>query len=209
MQVDPSKIQFWLLVVQALTLVAIVIYVWKTWSMANATRQAAEASKAGIEEMRRAREEESRPYVLATIQLKGRLLKLLLKNFGRRPASNVHVVFDPSLDTVGDGFLSKEDGEKLLRPTLMPSGFEIEQVLGGSLGFLKDKSRPRRLDVTISYSNASANQQYTERYVIDLSPIFDNRSVEKAVEDCLEDVVKELNKLNTNIERLLGGIYKE
>lgn len=63
---NPQQI-FWddwaLLVIQAATLVALVVYVWKTWEMATATRDAASASARAIEEARQARAEALAPRV--------------------------------------------------------------------------------------------------------------------------------------------------
>ena len=49
---------------QILTLVALVIYVWKTWEMASATRRAAEASAAAVREAIDARLEALAPRIL-------------------------------------------------------------------------------------------------------------------------------------------------
>jgi hypothetical protein len=51
MNLDPNSVQIGLLLVQILTLIAIGIYVWKTWTMAEATRKAALASEKTLKEM--------------------------------------------------------------------------------------------------------------------------------------------------------------
>jgi hypothetical protein len=91
--------QLILFAVQVLTLIAIVVYVWKTWEMAAATRLAAEASQKALEEMRLTREEESRPFVIVFFELglDGTTVRLVITNVGKLPAKNVKFSFNPEL----------------------------------------------------------------------------------------------------------------
>jgi predicted phosphatase len=52
-----------------LTLISLIIYVWKTWEIASATRKAAEATEATVAEMRAAREQETTPNVIVYFDL--------------------------------------------------------------------------------------------------------------------------------------------
>ncbi|MGH9431869.1 MAG: hypothetical protein ACRD3T_10025 [Terriglobia bacterium] len=70
----------------AATLVAVIIYVWKTWSMVN--------------EMKLSREEASKPNVVCYFEHNKKILSsydLIIKNFGNSMASDVKLVFSPPL----------------------------------------------------------------------------------------------------------------
>lgn len=54
-----------LLCIQIPTLIALILYVIKTWQMASATRKSAEISARTLDEMRAARDSETAPYVVA------------------------------------------------------------------------------------------------------------------------------------------------
>jgi len=53
-----------LAIIQTLSLVALVFYVWKTWQIAAATKEGAEIYEQILKEMRDAREAEVAPYVV-------------------------------------------------------------------------------------------------------------------------------------------------
>ncbi|MGH9374939.1 MAG: hypothetical protein ACRD1J_02100, partial [Terriglobia bacterium] len=76
----------WQPVVNVATLIALIIYVWKTWSMAN--------------EMKLSREEQSKPSVLCYFE-HNKTVKttydFIIKNFGKSMASDVKLVFSPEL----------------------------------------------------------------------------------------------------------------
>jgi len=82
---------------QAATLVALIVYVWKTWAMASATEKAANASQAALREMKAAREAETRPYILCYFapSAGGRDLDLVVANTGQSMAFDVAVQFNP------------------------------------------------------------------------------------------------------------------
>src|SRR4051794_38346405 len=96
------EMQVWVglgaLVVNAASLVALVIYVVKTWHIASSTRDSAaatvvaatatqrstEISQSVLEEMRQAREAESAPYVVAYFDIPGSgpLVSIVVMNIG-------------------------------------------------------------------------------------------------------------------------------
>jgi hypothetical protein len=92
-------IQIALLIIQIPTLIALIVYVIKTWEMATATRKAAEAAQSTLLEMREARDQETAPYVIAYFDVPNdtRSLDLVIKNIGKSMATNVTVSFDPQL----------------------------------------------------------------------------------------------------------------
>jgi hypothetical protein len=104
-------IDYFLAVVQFLTLVGLAIYVYKTWQMASATRQAAEATRRSAElsqdvlaEMREARAQETAPYVLVYLDMPYSptnygLIYLVITNTGKTVAKNIKFKFEPTLQS--------------------------------------------------------------------------------------------------------------
>jgi len=109
------------LIIQAVTLIAVIIYVWKTWSMASATSKAARASEESIREMRLSREEQAKPKVVCYCErnkTSRRFFDFVIKNYGNSTAFNVRLVFSPRILWYG---LGKVD-EKTFK--VMPPGYE-------------------------------------------------------------------------------------
>jgi hypothetical protein len=104
----PSPTDFaiveWILVfVQIATLIALVIYVWKTWEMAQATRMAAQASSDTLAEMRISRRELSdpRPFIYFSVE-NPPLAEIILENTGQTRAADLTFTFEPPLQASQD-----------------------------------------------------------------------------------------------------------
>ena len=83
---------------QVATLIALVVYVWKTWEMAAATRRAAEASTSTVEEMKLARREASAPRLAIYFASPSTSIsEIVIENFGDTTATNVRFEFTPPL----------------------------------------------------------------------------------------------------------------
>ena len=94
----------WNPLIQAFTLIALIIYVWKTWSMASATSKAARASEKSLCEMKLSREEHAKPKVVCYFEHNStsrRTYDLVIKNYGNSAAFNVSLVFSPPLERYG------------------------------------------------------------------------------------------------------------
>jgi len=119
--------------IQFLTLVALVVYVWKTWAMASATEKSAAASQAALQEMRATREAESKPYIIChfATSISGKYLDLVVRNIGRTMAFDVVVQFNPPITRL---VIDDETGVlKTKRFAAMPPGFEWRWRAGSPL----------------------------------------------------------------------------
>ena len=76
--------------VQIFTLIALVIYVKKTWDMADSTEKS-------VNEMKEARDQESAPYVLVYFDFCDHEMYLVVENAGKGLAKDVSFDFEPSL----------------------------------------------------------------------------------------------------------------
>ena len=86
-----------LLATQILTLIALVIYVVKTWHIASATKVAAGVSALSLQEMKEARDQEIAPYVVVYFDMpRGEhFIYLVVKNIGRSIARDVQTPIQP------------------------------------------------------------------------------------------------------------------
>jgi len=94
------------LIVQAATLIFIIIYVKDTSAMAKATQESAIATRASAEaaentvkEMKEARDQEGAPYVVAYFEFELPLIYFIVKNLGASVATNVRIHVTPPLAT--------------------------------------------------------------------------------------------------------------
>ena len=91
-----QTVLFW---VQIGSLVALVVYVIKTWEMASATRKSAAGMQASVEEMRKSRELEMAPYIVVFIDvnIKRSAFYLVIRNTGKTAANNLKISINPPL----------------------------------------------------------------------------------------------------------------
>jgi hypothetical protein len=133
----PLWTQWVLFSVQIGTLVALVVYVVKTWQMASATAAAAEASAEAATEMRVAREAASAPRISVYFRtLDVHLAYVVLENRGESTAEDVQMTFQPALQSsLGASSLSFFDTPKVLPPrTELAHGFDVwHQYFGQDL----------------------------------------------------------------------------
>src|SRR5262245_49326539 len=86
--------------VQLAALIALVVYVVKTWQIASANRRSVEVSEAVLKEMRTTRFQEIAPYVIVFLDMpysNDWVMYLVVKNTGKTVAKNVRFKFDPPL----------------------------------------------------------------------------------------------------------------
>jgi len=89
--------------VDILTLFAVILYVYKTWHIASATKESAKAteksakateesadiSRQVLKEMKEAREQETAPYIFVDIIVEKQDIYLFVKNVGKSIANNI------------------------------------------------------------------------------------------------------------------------
>lgn len=160
---NPQQV-FWddwvLMVFQAATLVALIVYVWKTWEMASATRDAASASSRSIEEARQARAEALAPRVLVFFnQSELTNAQVVIQNAGAGTAKDLHISFDPPLQSSHGWEVNKYF--ETAKP-ILPPGARIDHVFDKWASYLKSEL-PRTYNVRIQCVGAETNIRYEMR----------------------------------------------
>jgi hypothetical protein len=170
--IDP-KLVFWddwlLLSVQAAGLVALVIYVWKTWEMAAATRRAAEASRALAQEAVDARVEALAPRVIVYFDSSPGLgADVVITNAGAGTASQVKLTFSPPLETTSPdkAFLSFFETPQ----SVIPAGYTIRQMFDAWPSYFKS-DLPKQYSVTVEYTGIENKKHYTPTYQLNLEAL--------------------------------------
>lgn len=181
--------------VQLGTLIALVIYVVKTWQMASATAAAAKASAESASEMKLSREAASAPRVSLYFRtLDAYLAYIVLENRGESTAEDVRMTFQPALQSsLGASSLSFFDTPKVLPPrTEIAHGFDVwHQYFGQNL--------PLRYTVEVSYKRADNQSLVTETHVLDAGG---TKSLISFSRKSIHDVAKSLEKTNALLEKV-------
>jgi hypothetical protein len=160
---------------QLLSLIALVIYVVKTWQMANATRNSAETSTATLKQMQDVRDAETAPNVVAffDVDREKDFLYLIVKNIGRSIAKSVKLQFRPPLRNTEETDLSTS-------PLVMngfgdiPPNHEIKilfdrATLYMNAGFATDGAYPLTYYINVSYASAAKPERRNVEFVADLT----------------------------------------
>src|SRR5687768_16207104 len=93
-------VQWTLFLVQLGTLLALIVYVWKTWQMATATAASAKAASDTVAEMRSARLDISAPRIVVYFSSPdSHLANIVIENAGSSTAADVQLTFDPPLQS--------------------------------------------------------------------------------------------------------------
>lgn len=189
-------------VVQVLTLIFLIIYVVKTWEMADATKQSTQISTAVLEEMRQTRTDESAPYVVVYFDIPygSWIVYLIIKNIGKTVAENVKIEFQPDLE-------SGHSDDKISQTPLMKNGigsmapgYELRTLIDSTVGYFgKEPPLPRSYQVTVTYSGGSPSVRRSLTQMLDLS-IYEGLHFTD-VKD-VGDVVKELENLVKQTEKV-------
>lgn len=199
----PDYIQTILLIVQILTLIAIGIYVWKTWTMADATRKAAIASERSLSEMRLTREEESRPFVMVYFQtgIDGTTVDLVIRNIGKLPAKNVSFSFDRPLEQGAWNRSSQviespkfKDGIAHLPPNLEQREFFA--------GFVNLQGLSPSYKVKVRYAHPLVDRQYEEEYILEWKSLEGKLGAGNEWYSVARQLLGEISKIQSQLEIL-------
>ena len=194
-------------VVQVLTLSALVVYVWKTWTMASATRKSAiateksaTASELSLREMKLSREQEAQPYVICYFDSDpnfSRFYDLVIANVGRSMAFDVAVAFVPPIESYAPN-RSKETIEKRIFKAMAPR-YEWRTHWGSFIQ--DDESRyPESFEAAISFTWGPA------RTVVKYPVSFDIQSLKgrswiyrEPMGEALGKIAKELKEIERQL----------
>ena len=170
--IDPNSVYWddWLLLfVQTAGLVALVIYVIKTWQMASATRLAAEASRDMAREARDARMESLAPRIVVYFDSSRHLeAQVVIRNAGAGTAANVKVTFQPPLQSTmaDDPFRAFFD----LPQSVMPPGYIIAHPFDTWPQYFSS-GLPRKYIVTTEYSGLENSRPYKTEHEINVETL--------------------------------------
>jgi len=179
-----------------------------TLRAAQATQDAAEASRQAITEMQATRDAETAPYVVVYVDASDFVVDLVMENLGKTAARDVALSFSPALPTeifAGDEAPAFVSGAT---PTLAPRQ-QVRRVLNSFPGLysLNAKGVPLRYEVTVSYRGGTVEQvrerERQEVYVIDINSFLgvtlQENKVEKALEKGFGNVVDKLSRANDKL----------
>jgi len=142
---------------------------------------------------RKSIEEQTRPFVVASLPLQGFEILLSVKNIGNRPAKNVQVAFVPSLDSIHADPPFAKTAQPLLAQIFMPPGFEVSNPIALTTDILSTTARV--FHVTVKYTD-SRGEEYSEAYDIDLnSYVYREREAHQNVEHYLHSISESIKKL--------------
>lgn len=213
LQVIGTIVQILLLCIQIPTLIALIVYVIKTWEMASASRKSVEVAEKSVTEMKISREKESEPYVIVyfDIPVGKNIIYLVVKNIGKTIATNVKISFEPGL--IG-GRLS-EYCCTYFRDNIIPSlppNFEIRPVFDNFLEYLSS-DHPMRYKVNIEYQYPDVGIQKRDEYILDLNlyrsmPFTEEKDMNNLYSK-LEDVRKTIASLSQHLENIVSAIEED
>jgi hypothetical protein len=153
-----------LLVIQTLTLIALIAYVWKTWEMADATRKAAEAAASSVEEMRRGRREASDPRVAVYFASpSSSLSEIVIENFGETTATNVTFDFVPPLQSSENHAFGVQF---FATPKTLPPRSRLQHAFDTWPEYF-DAKLPKKYEVRVRYQRLGEDVVREELHVLD------------------------------------------
>jgi len=168
------------IIIQSLTLIALVIYVAKTWEMASATRESARISELTLKEMRDARDQEIAPYVIAyfDVTMSENLLEFVIKNNGKSMATDIQIEFNPPFQAppTSSGAPTYEELMKRLMPggriPSLPPNHEIRTVISSFLEYrqgtrFKD-GLPGKYNISVTYHGGITDKPRKAEYISDI-----------------------------------------
>ena len=205
---DKNTLDIVLLSTQVLTLVALIIYVVKTWQIASATRDASQISAQVLKETKEARDLEVAPYVLVFFDMPAgiHIIDLVVKNTGKTIARDIRLSFEPRL------FGSREQDFTLLSmikdgiPSL-PPGQEIRTFVDTSISFFSKKAdRAMTYEVSVSYRGGLNDTVRTDKQILDLTAHLGTSSITRYRMHDLVEHVQKLSGYSEKIARQLSDL---
>lgn len=151
-------------------------------------------------EIRRARQEESRPFVIVDIQSSAawnNLLNLVIENAGSTVARDVRVSFTPPLQ-------SSNDHVDLESTVLLTEGIPMLPPRRQVKAFFdaahdrKGKGLPMRYDVEVALKDYRGRPQELQRYVIDLEHLYGLTNI---TEYGMHDAAKALREIQKSVKK--------
>jgi hypothetical protein len=186
--------------IQAASLIALVVYVVKTWEMASATRRAAEVSAASLQETRDARDQEIAPYVTVYFDIPygASLIYLVVKNIGKTVAGNVKIEFDPPLKRSTGEPINKLPVEADVMGSFAP-GYEVRSLFDSTVSYLNQADLPSTYKATITYEGGLYS---TSRQLVQHIDLAIHKGMHYTLVKDTSHVVRELEKLTRSTDKI-------
>ncbi len=190
--------------VQILTLIALIIYVVKTWQMASATKNYAKTTEKTLDEMKETRVQESAPYVVVYFDFIGHEIYLVVENVGKGLAKDVKIEFRPELENTGQG--KKINDTPMIKDGIgsIPPNYKIRHFFDMSFAYY-EKKLPLEYKVKISYNGGLTNIEKTTENVLDLAF---HQKISFLGKKGMNELVKEIETLNKNNANINENLRK-
>lgn len=188
-----------LAVVQIFTLIALVLYVKKTWDMADSTEKS-------VNEMKETRDQESAPYVLVYFDFHGHEMYLIVENVGKGLAKDVSFDFEPSLVNSRGNKISELS---LLKDGIgsIPPNYKIRHFFDMSFNYFEN-NLPLKYRVKTSYYGGLKYEKRTTEHILDAGFYQMVSFLDKKGLNELAKTVDNLNENNKKIANNLDEIRK-
>ena len=199
-----------LALVQIATLIALIIYVIKTWQIASASKKSTVVSEGILKEMKESRDQEVAPYVVAYFDIPYGmpLIYLIVRNAGKRVAKDVKLEFQPPLknsngEVINDMPLIK-DGIRSIPPE-----YEIKTFFDSAISYFKKNELPLTYTVKVSYSGGLRPATRNTEQIMDLSAfksVYINvKGMHELVKE-VEKLVKHNNEVRQKLEKVADSL---
>ncbi|WP_142303555.1 hypothetical protein [Evansella halocellulosilytica] len=170
------------------------------------------ANYSSVREMKKAREEENRPYIIVFTESIGNGgINLIVKNIGKTLATNIEILSTPEIMHPKERPLNKSNLFQSIIPNMAPN-FQYTGFLG--MGWnLKDSSNNFPVyNVVVTY-RGSHTKEYRDEYILDLNT---SSKLLYMVERDINDLVnefkdyknkhnREMSELNNNLTELINS----
>ena len=210
---DTTLMSNLLLGIQTLTLIALIVYVIKTWHIASATKESAKVSQDMLEEMKIARDNESAPNIVVYFDMPAGnwLIYLIVKNIGKSVANNVKLEFEPKLKTsrgenINDIPLIKNGISSI------PPSHEIKTIFDTTIDYINNDELPLNYSAKISYSGGIHDEVRLSEQILDLSvykglSFIDKKGMHELVKE-IESIGKNNKKISSFLEKIYTNLSK-
>jgi len=188
--------------VQIATLIFLIIYVWKTWEMASATRKSTEISEKTLLEMKETREQETAPYIVVYCDIPNNdpSIYIVVKNIGKTIAEDINITFNPTLCSN----LKFPGDLKMNYPIVgdtiksMPPGYELKTVLDVASNYFSTVGFPLKYEVNVSYTNSVTKKKIESQQIIDMLPL---KNIIYIKRNDLHNLVEVMKRIEEEIKR--------
>ncbi len=142
------------------------------------------------------------PHVFVSLPSEQMDIFLSLKNIGNRPAYDVQITVDPSLDVIAPSEAFKGASSPMLRQTFLPPGTEIRNFVSSSVQVLSEKGVTTKFKIDIKYRDVNF-RRYSDSYEIDVaSYVYEKRFLSYDTVYHLNEISKTLTNINECLDKI-------